>query len=479
VHSVRYGINGKIHLVHDLKSARINTSEQQIEHVISLTGGTVLSSLPSIDIPEELSSAKWELSLIDDSGKVINRITHSEDYIQDDLWESVNKPILGEYTIRVRGPWGRGASKTVFIAEGLTVEVKPKWRNLSAQGLVKATIALSAENEMRISENIIELLEDKKDGRLELFTDNGNHAILLVRPPFTSISYQSTHTAVYESVQRQILYTEDVLEDSGSLIIHIGNRDDLTIKLFHNENHVQTIESIIGARDTYKFDLSKITDTLRRYNQLSLSINSGSMDLVVAVIQPKKLFSEVSIDGNKLVFDECVDLRDMVALVYLQRAPWLQPTIIDIENGIAILPDRLTNAGPLRVIAKIQDPWVNESTPAWPDSAISFTCRGDGYYSSDDEEETALSRFLSYYGQKELPEKLEDFTRVWSIMANINNLGLVDFEEDVEDTLRSKISNQARDALIAIEKSTLPTALIPAAINKVWTYLCKFKRGAR
>jgi len=461
--SVRYGTTGKVHTIHNLNSARINTNEQ-IEHIMSLTGSAVLSSFPSIDIPEELSSANWEISLINDTGKVINRIAHSEGYVQDDLWDSVSRPILGEYTIRVRGPWGRGASKTVFIAEGLSVDIQPKWRDLSAQGLGKATISVSTENDMHVKEDLIELLEDKKEGRLELFTDSGQRSILLVRPPYTSISYQSTHTAVYESIQRQILYTEDVLEDAGSLIIHIGNHDDLVIRLFHNDNQVQTIESIIGARDTYKFDLSKITDTLRQYKQLTLSINSAGTDLVVAVIQPKKLFSDVSIDGDKLVFDECVDIQDLVALVYLQWAPWLQPTVIDIENGIAILPDKFSNAGPLRIIAKIQDPWVNEPIPAWPDSNTSYTCKGFGFYSSEDEEETALSRFLSYYGQKELPERIEDFTRIWAILANIDNIGLIDFEESVENALRTKIAHQARDALLAIEKSTLPTVLIPSAI---------------
>lgn len=473
VRSVKCGTSGKEHVIHNLASARINTYDE-IEHTKSLTGSAVCSSIPAIDVPGELSTANWEISLINDTGKVIKRIAHCEGYMQDDLWDSVSRPILGEFTIRIRGPWGRGASKTLFIAEGLSVDIQPQWRSLSGQGLAKATISINTATGMRVKENLIELLEDKKEGQLELFTDTDQPSILLVRPPHTSISYQSTHTAVYESIQRQILYTEDVLEDAGSLIIHIVNHDNLVIRLFHNNNQVQTIESIIGARDTYKFDLSKITDTLRQYKQLTLSINSAGKDLVVAVIQPKKLLSDISIDGDKLVFNECVDLQDLVALVYLQWAPWLQPTIIDIENGIATLPDKFSNAGPLRIIVKVQDPWVSEPIPAWPDSNKSYTCKGHGFYSSEDKEETALSRFLSYYGEKELPERIEDFTRIWAIMANIDNLGLVDFKENVEDTLRKKITIQARDALLAIEKSTLSTDLIASVIissGLVWANL--------
>lgn len=473
VRSVRYGTTGRDHVIHNFMSARITTNNE-IEHAKSLTGSTVFSSIPTIDIPEELSNANWEISLINDTGKVINRIAYNENYTQEDLWDSVSRPILGDYTVRIRGPWGRGASKTLFIAEGLSVQIQPIWRSLSGQGLAKATVRLSTVTAMRAKENLIELMENKKEGRIELFTDDGQYSILLVEPPHTSISYQSTHTAIYESIQRQILYTEDILEDAGSLIVHIGNRDDLVIMVFHNDNHVQTIEPIVGARDTYKFDLSKIKDTLRQYKQLTLSINSSGANLVVAVIQPKKLFSDVSIVGDKLVFDECVDIPGLVALVYIQWAPWLQPTILDIESGIAILPSNLISSGPLLIIAKIQDPWVREPNPSWPDSRTAYTCKGHGYYSSDDEEETALSCFLSYYGQKELPERIDDFTRIWAILANIDSLGLIDFKESVEDSLKEKIANQARDALLAIEKSTLPTALIPSVVissGLVWANL--------
>ncbi|MCA9332197.1 hypothetical protein KC968_04670 [Candidatus Saccharibacteria bacterium] len=463
VHSIKYGASGKMHTVHDLKSARIVTNEQ-IEHTKSLTGSAVFSSLPVIEIPEEFKAANWEISLINDTGKVINRITHDDGYSQVDLWASVSRPVLGEYTIRVRGPWGRGATKTVFIAEGLSVDLQPKWRNLSADGLAEAAISVNANSDMVVEAEMIELPKDKKEAKIELSTSHGQRSILLVRPPYTSLSYQSAHTAVYESIKRQILNTEDVLEDAGSLIVHIDSRDNLVMKLLHNDSQVQTIEPSVSAKDTYKFNLSKITDTLRQYKQLSLIIENDGKDLLAAVIQPKKLFSDVSIEDNKLVFDECIEIRDLVAIVYLLRAPWIQPKVIEIENGIAILPDELTNAGPLRVTAKIQDPWVSEPIPAWPDPNTSYTCKSNGHYSSEDAEETSLSCFLSYYGQKELPEKIEDFTRIWAVLAHLESLDLVDFEENVADILRTKIINQARDALLAIDKSTLPTTLIPSAL---------------
>ncbi|WP_127354285.1 hypothetical protein [Actinacidiphila soli] len=58
------------------------------------------------------------------------------------LWQGLPRPLLGEYTVRVRGAAGRGLQRTVALAEGLEAPSHPAVRLLHERGLEPAEVLL-------------------------------------------------------------------------------------------------------------------------------------------------------------------------------------------------------------------------------------------------------------------------------------------------------------------------------------------------
>src|SRR5207253_9950699 len=63
-----------------------------------------------------------------------------------DVWQKVPRPLIGPYEITVRGPLGRGLSRTVEFAEGLRVDTDPPWRELRTTGLALANVRATARH---------------------------------------------------------------------------------------------------------------------------------------------------------------------------------------------------------------------------------------------------------------------------------------------------------------------------------------------
>jgi hypothetical protein len=73
-------------------------------------------------IPTGMANADWDISLLNSAGDVIarRRVAGSED--PNALWDEISRPAVGTFTLRIRGPWGRGASRNFTIVEGLSVQ---------------------------------------------------------------------------------------------------------------------------------------------------------------------------------------------------------------------------------------------------------------------------------------------------------------------------------------------------------------------
>ena len=71
-----------------------------------------MSAVPTIQLPEQLGEADWDVALIDASGDVIGRWkADAQDSDPNSIWDAVPRPVVGTFTIRVRGPWGLVAQR--------------------------------------------------------------------------------------------------------------------------------------------------------------------------------------------------------------------------------------------------------------------------------------------------------------------------------------------------------------------------------
>ena len=120
--------------VRKFESARIETSSP-ISGIRTASGLPVVAELPRIHIPSSMANADWDVTLHDSAGDVIARKRFAGTEDPNKLWDSVSRPTAGTFTIRVRGPWGRGASRSFTVVEDLSVSFTPGWRRFVSGGL--------------------------------------------------------------------------------------------------------------------------------------------------------------------------------------------------------------------------------------------------------------------------------------------------------------------------------------------------------
>lgn len=71
------------------------------------------------------------------------------------------------------------------------------------------------------------------------------------------------------------------------------------------------------------------------------------------------------------------------------------------------LPSWLVNAGPIYVMARIDDPWVQLPVPDWPRPGKATFVEAEGWLNDGTPEEIAISRFLA--GDYSQPVEVIDF----------------------------------------------------------------------
>jgi hypothetical protein len=459
VQSVQFGEDGRPHTVRSFSTARIEAG-MPLDGVRTSSGAPVFPRVPEVVLPAALGSdVEWDVSLLDARRAVVARRTvRADDAV--DLWASLERPLLGSFTVRVRGPWGRGASRTLFLAEGLAVRSQPRWRRLTPAGLVPATVTIEPAVGMTCDVPVLGLKPPERQGHVTL-SAHGTAAMLQLSPPHMTISYQSTETTTGPSVRAHQLYTEDVRADPGTLILDLGADAQPILTVLSGPEAVQILEPGAGRQGVYRFSLAQLVDTLGMHRYLTMSLGDEGQ-LPVASIRPKRLFSSVTLESSQLAFADCADIPGLVALVYATRAPWRPAVSVPINAGCAELPEELVGAGPLLVSARVEDPWVPEPVPAWPDPGRAAFVHADGWLSSGDPEEAGVSAFLA--GVRDLPEHIDDYTRLWTVRGHLSSLALEERRNGVSEEVKSALLRRPQEALQAMAESRVSTDEIPALL---------------
>lgn len=458
--SVKYQEDGKLHPVKTLSTARIET-EPPLANVRTLGGAPVFSKLPKLHLPEGANpESKWEVSIFDSNEELLSRNLIEPDTPESLIWGAIPKPVFGTFTIKVRGPWGRGTSRTLFIAEGLNTTSSPKWRHMTNEGLVPAKVSLDGPADYELNRDPIELNPIRRDRKIRVGT-KGRWATLRVEPPHMSVSYQTREISKKPSIRKLTIFTELETHDYGTLILNIAPDASPELTVFSGNEIVQTLSPHIGRNGIHRFELSRLSDTIATYKYLSICLGEDGQ-VTIATIRPRKLFSSVERADGELWFEECADLPGLAAACYLTRAPWRAPTVIPIENGRAQIPQQLSNAGPMRVSVFVQDPWAPEPLTHWPKRQEATFVDGDGFYESDDPDETSLSSYLA--GLSEFPTISADASKIWSVLDTLSGLNLEDRFNQVRADAEDFLSAHPHEAFASLAESTVNSNDIPSRI---------------
>jgi len=457
------GVDGfdAVRSVRSAAAARI-VAPEPVLGVRGSSGQPIYASLPEVTLPPDLDTARWEVVVIDSDATAILRWSTDSG---DDLaaaWDAVPKPLAGTFTVRVRGPWGRGASRVLTIVSGLAVDFSRPWRRFVPEGLQPCEAAVRAEDGVEVSRRQLGFGATDRDTYLRV-ASNGSYVSLLVTPPHMAVAYQTSEQTTAPSIRPVRLYREDLVEEPGTLILDLGEVGSPTLHLCGAAGLEQTIEAGAGRAGIYRFDLAKLADTLARVPQAELTLDPDG-HVVVAAIRPRNLFKSVKLSAGHLVFDGAVDLPGLTALVYATCAPWRAPAELPIVGGVAELPPALNWAGGLRVAVRLEDPWAPAPVPVWPTRGESTLVHQAGAPEGETPEESAVAGFLAGVG--DLPEAVADLDRLWTIRGLLGGLGLGERANEVAEAVDRTLARNPRAALVSIAHSRLPLEKIPELMIK-------------
>ena len=174
------------------------------------------------------------------------------------------------------------------------------------------------------------------------------------------------------------------------------------------------------------------------------------------VVQPRPLASGAEVSSGQLTIRDRAAVDGLAAALYLARAPWRAPVIVPVpSDGVVKLPPEVREAGPLRVLLGVEDPWTVTNWPDWP-GRDSFGCAAPGIPASADLEEDALSRFLG--GQRDLPVRPRRADRLWRLLYLAGDLIAAGAPADLRERCSAVLGRQPGLALTGLLDSGLDSA---------------------
>ena len=121
----------------------------------------------------------------------------------------------------------------------------------------------------------------------------------------------------------------------------------------------------------------------------------------------------------------------------------------------------LHDAGPLRVLLRIDDPWTVSSWPVWP-GPKAYACAAPGVPPSADPEEENLSRFVA--GEAELPELTSHLGWLWRLVDLAVALVEAGARTDLAECCTNELRRRPRAALLALTDEELSQADVTHAL---------------
>jgi hypothetical protein len=175
-----------------------------------------------------------------------------------------------------------------------------------------------------------------------------------------------------------------------------------------------------------------------------------------------ELASGAEVSSGQLTIRGCGPAAGLVAALYLARAPWRAPVIVPVlDDGVVKLPPGVCDAGPLRVLLRIEDPWTATNWPDWP-ARDSFACVAPGIPASADLEEDALSRFLA--GTRDLPVRPRRVDRLWRLIHLASDLIAAGAPADLRERCSAVLRDQPRLAMSGLLDAGLDSAACVAGL---------------
>lgn len=376
----------------------------RVPHLETRDGRPVLDAPPLVELPGtgEQGTLDWRVSIAFLAGDVVaaQEFTVAGESRTVDPWPKEAAPLLGDYIITVRGPWGRGAVLSAAVAQGASTETSTtfRWMRSDGQGLEDAELLVRAgETDDPGTRLTFEPRRWRRNVRLR---SSMGELELTARLPSMAVS-------AVGGVSRgksggPIPLDLELLRDTTLRVDVPRGTRQTQLAAVAAERLVQAVDSSQQTGESRVFSLGKLSDTLQahRFAQLRLVVDDRSIP--VAYVRPQLLASGATVTDGVLSLEEAQPVEGLMVLAYPRYAPWQKPTRIDFAAGAtsAAVPEEVLREGAATFVVYVANPWVPFDVPNLPNWSTrnAFIAEWGDAVEPIDEPESGFRSWLAGHG---------------------------------------------------------------------------------
>ncbi len=269
-------------------------------------GSPVYPAPPRLLLPQNLgASIRWytEVRRADGGARLSGGVAGPAGEI--DIWEGIQRPVLGAFEVTVRGPLGRGLRRTVFVAEGLSVTYHPQVRPLTGAGLAAGTARLTATAGATTLPTDLRFSPRERAHVVEYRT-NANFEPLVITPPHVTVLCTGAGVTTW-TASRIHLVAED-FAGAGQLLVRVpptsrpgqatedSNQNQFKLAVLVRGQQIQVIEaSEPQSPGIARFDLARAAGTIAACGHAELAVDVGGVLMHVGYVRPRRLVPGVEL----------------------------------------------------------------------------------------------------------------------------------------------------------------------------------------
>jgi hypothetical protein len=458
--------------------------------VTTVYGTPVHSVAPTVLLPEGTDSAvTWDVDVLSaDTGRTLARASVSGGG-RVRPFDDLASPVVGSFTVRVRGPLGRGTQRQVCVAEGLTVSHDPGVRVLEPRGLAPARSELNAPEGMRAEPAAHEFAPDQASSAATVSAGTSQLSVT-IRPPHLRVLTTGGHTPHWSA--EPLRMDTETLPEAGDLLIRLpeGESPEHLGELCVRDG-TKVLQWVRPHQDasgrTVRYPLTQITDTAAGRAGLNLVVGYAARVVPVAAVRPRRLASGARHQDGGILVEDFLGAPDVIAAVYTLHAPWRPAEVLAVSpEGRVALPEDGRVAGPLLVLLGVDDPWAVTDWPRWPEpgTANLLACTVPGRPRGTDAREEALCHaFVGGNMDEAVEGDPANTIRLWRLLGAAGLLRRSGLSEEAVIRARKALATRPEDALTthpeaglspqqsvrALVLSGLVAAPLDAGTSPAWT----------
>ncbi|WP_370327694.1 hypothetical protein [Euzebya sp.] len=333
-----------------------------LSHVTTVDGVPVYADPPQLRLPVSSSDITWRLRVESDAAVEVHEFDGGP--VQEIALDG-DRVQVGLVDLTVRGPLGRGLRTQFALAPDLEVAMIPSWRSFTPTGLSPATVVITHPSG---TQTHTELSGAQAETR-EVIELPGGALPVIIRPPGMASQHIRTGQPIQWSHATQTIATEELIDDPGQLVV----RCDPSVPaptLHVTDAHgtpLQRLDGVARRAGVVAYDLAKISDTVAAVKACHLVLRSGGRHDVVAQVRPAALAETLTARPTHDALQITTTADGVTAGIYQHLNPTAPPsTLVVPTGGTVLLPAELIHAGPLRVLLRLEDPWVPKPWPPFP-----------------------------------------------------------------------------------------------------------------